>query len=283
MIHRILFFFCFISVVLQGQEANNILFSNIEPEEKILSLTLSNQYEGTYFVVGIVKNNQVIGSSAFFARTGQHHYDLRSLSAWKGKIDYLASTLPKEAIQQKALVNSSFGAEWDLFMVEEKFTPKLINFIHPKTFAGRPLNQLLILVALISTFFLFLVLKKRLIISIFIGVLIATLLMDMRQIVDHFAIQKAIKKSNPYIAPIGIPKRFIEKARPLINGPWTFEGKLSDEYYKLYFQYALADFQYTWNLKQFELPAGTFIITQNPKQNQEVILRESGFYLAKKR
>ena len=268
---------------LISQQASNVLFSNFDANNQLVKLDISPNQEGAYFILGVVKNNQVIGSSYFFARQGAHHYDLRSLPEWSGKIDYLVSTLPESAIVKKTLVNSSLIAEGDIFLASEKISPKLVNFISPRIFGGWPFAYILLLVIIISTLLLIFVLKKKVVIAAFIGILIATMLMDARQLVDHFAIKRNIERNSYYIAPIDFAEKFILKARPLITDTWTFEGKFTDEYYKIYFQYALADLQYIWNLKNFELPSGTFIITQNPAQDQEIILQEDGFYLAKKR
>lgn len=268
---------------LLGQQITNMLFSNFDADRQLIKLDIRSHQEGTYFILGIVKNNQIIGSSSFFARQGSHHYDLRSLPEWSGKIDYLVTTLPVEAISKKKLVNSSLVAEWDIFLASDRFTSKLVNFINPKIFGGWPFTYILLFVAFISTLLLIFVIKKQVVIAVFIGILIATIFMDVRQIADHFSIKRDIQRNNFQIAPIDVAEKFIEKARPLITNAWTFEGEFTDEYHKLYFQYALADIQYTWNLQNFELPTGTFIITQNPAQDQEIILQESGFYLAKKR
>ena len=281
---RLTFFFLLsMTCSLIGQQTSNILFSNFEANNQLIELDIQTNEEGTYFVLGVVQNNQVIGSSSFFARQGAHHYDLRSLPEWSGKIDYLVTTLPEAAINKKSLVQSSLSAEWDIFLAAEKLTPRLINFTKPKTFVGWSFNYILLLVALISTSLLIVVIKKKAVIAAFIGILIATVLMDARQTVDHFSIKQEVQGNGYYISPIDLTEKFIQKARPLITDAWTFEGKFSEEYYKLYFQYALADLQYIWNLKNFELPSGTFVITQNPAQDQEILLQENGFYLAKKR
>lgn len=146
-----------------------------------------------------------------------------------------------------------------------------------------------ILTALLFTIIIFLsfkfLSKKTLVIAAFISMLLGSIFFDLTNtMVAHYDIYQETEQKYPYVDAIAGTQKFIEKARPYIeNGRWTFQGKVQDEYQKLYMKYKLADIQYIPERSK-RIPTDTYIISfQQPKANQEVLVEEGPYYLIKQK
>lgn len=266
---------------IQAQGVRTILFNDIETEGRVLELTVPSNYEGTYAILGVVKDQQVY-TLDFYVRSGKHYYDLRQLKEWSGKVDFLAITLPKEAIIGRKLVKPSLAVEWDIFLDLGFFSPKIINFIRPIILMGYSFTTVLFFLMVISILIMKFLFKKEWWFAAVVGVLISFILMDLRSQADHHRIIQNLEKQYPALDPITEVKRFVTKARPFIvkDGVWSFQGKLADEYYKLFVQYGFVDITYKANIRKVAMEK-LYLVTQEPTSKQEIIMEESGFYLVR--
>ena len=278
------FLLCLLGLIFNlnstAQKLENLLFSNQNVDKKLLELTVSPQFDNQYFLIGIVKNNQVFPKE-FYAKKGTHLYDLRDLPNWEGRVDHIATTLPRVAIQNNRLRTPSILEELKLVAVGEQFSPKIINFQKPRILFGYPLAISLLIILMIIGLLSYFISKQSLLLSAFIGFIIASLFFDMKNIFVHKEIIEHTEQTFPYIAPLTIPQKFLQQVYPIIGaGFWTFQGNISEEYYKLFIKYELTDRYYVPNTGKL-LPKNTYIITGRPKQNQKVLVQEGNLYLAK--
>ncbi len=61
---------------------NTVLSQDFDSKERILQLNVHPMFDGTPFVIGIVKGNVVVGYEHYVAQKDQHAYDLRRISAY---------------------------------------------------------------------------------------------------------------------------------------------------------------------------------------------------------
>lgn len=271
---------CWLPLNLSGQQLDNLLLSNQQVNKQTLELTITPEFDNAYFVVGIVKGEKVI-SKYFFARVGRHLYELRNLPEWSGKIDYVATNLPRSAISKSRLVQPNMLDEFDIFLETEPLSPKTINFQKPIFFLGYPFTITLLIVFFISSIVFYFFRKEHILLASFIGLLIASIFMDLRSQFEHKQIIQYVERTYPYIEPITLTQKFIQKIDPIIGlNHWTFQGKFTEEYYKLFIKYKLSDRYYVQNTRK-KLPLGTFIITEQPKNGQDILIQEASLYLVK--
>lgn len=269
------------SVKLSAQQANNVLLTNVDVSGQLLELDIAANMAGTYFAVGAVKNNQYY-SNSFLAREGKHFYDLRSIPEWDGVAEYVITTLPKGTVKSSRLSPPSLASSWDIFMTLDPFSPRTVNFSQPRPLFGIKFSYLLLLIGVVGSLLVFFVFKRSLITALLVGGLLSFVCMDARYMVDRWGVVQAAEKNYPYTPPLTIPQRFVEKATPIMgDGTWAFQGKFSDDYFKLFFQYSFADIPYHLNWREAvnDAPSGTFIITEKPTGGQNVLVQEGNFYL----
>ena len=260
------------------------LFSDVRANGEVLVLDIKDQYESNYFIIGLVKNNQLIAQTEQYVRSGEHVYELRHLKEYTGKIDFIATSLPKQAFNSMALGKPTIRQEIDIVLAKSRFTPRAVNFVTPqKTFMGKDF----ILTVLIFTIIIFLgfrfMSKKKLVLAVFSSMLLGSIFFDLTTtMVAHYNIYQNTEQKYPYIDAIADTQKFIEKARPYIeNGRWTFQGEIQDEYQKIYMQYCLAGIQYFPEGTK-RIPKNMYIISfQQPKANQEILVIHEPYYLLK--
>ena len=270
--------FLFGTLPIFSQSLDNILFQNFKANGQLLELEVQVTDFDYPIVMGIVKNNQVYPAPVVI-RLGKHYYDFRELDQWTGKVDYLVTNIPSDLIRSKKLVAPSLSSELDILMSEELFSPKIVNFATPKRFFGKSFTLTLGLIAicliLLTKFFF----RQSFLTSIFIGVILTTFLSSARGMVDQWRILQRAERNYPYVSPIDEVQEFVIKARPIIGQqPWSFQGGMRDEYFKLYIIYGLADkpFRARINRKRAK---NLIKITRRPMPSQEVLLEANGFYL----
>jgi len=265
---------------LLAQKLSTVLFANIEANNQVLELDIPATYDGTYLLLGVVKNDQVSAAN-FVVRGGKHVYDLRQIPEWNGSIDYLATNLPKRTFISQRLIKPSMGSEWDMFMEVESLSPRTVNFTKPKTLFGFNFTIILSVVAILFSIIGYFILKLSLPFALLGGVILSFILMDARFMLDRWRIVDKVESTFPYVEPLTFAQQFIEKAKPLIgNNTWSFQGDFKDDYFRMFFQYSMADIPYKLNWRN-NASAGTFIITEKPVENQKILLQENGFYLVK--
>lgn len=263
------------------QQLNNLLFSNVDADNQVLELDISASYTGTPFYVGIVRNGQVYAAT-FIAREGMHVYDLRQINEWTGLIEHVATSIPKTALNSNRLIRPGLLENWDLFMDVEGFSPKTVNFVQSKSIFGVNFTYLLCVFAVIFSLLGFFLFKKTLLSAILTGIVVAFILMDVRYMVDRWRIVDTVEQNYPYVQPLTIPQKFINKVKPIIgSNMWAFQGAFTDDYFKLFFQYSLADIPYhlNWRNDVNNAPTGTYIITEKPFSDQKILVQEGNFYL----
>lgn len=269
------------SLELSAQQANNVLLTNVDVSGQLLELDIRANMAGTYFVVGAVKNNQYY-SNNFLARKGKHFYDLRSIPEWHGRAEYVITTLPKSAVKSSRLSPPGLASSWDMFMTLDPFSPRTVNFSSPKYLFGLKFSYLLLLIAALGTLLSFFVLKKSLLVAFVIGLLLSFVCMDVRYMVDRWRIVNTVEQNYPYVQPLNVPQQFINKVKPIIgSNTWAFQGAFTDDYFKLFFQYSLADIPYhlNWRKDVNNAATGTYIITEKPFSDQKILVQEGNFYL----
>jgi len=220
-----LFIFIVLAVVTTiGQNLTNVLFQNFDANNQILELDLDIRY-------GKMPKAKAIYLTAL---DGKHYYDVRQIDGWDGRIDYLATSIPKEFIKSSRLKKSSIGAELDILMNNtEMFSPKIVNFISPRSFGGYPFTIVLVLLSCLLGIAIKFLFKQSLFKAFFIAILFSVVLMDGRSMLDHWSIYTDTEKKYPYVNPISIVQDFVRDVRPIIqSGAWTFQGGMGDEYYK---------------------------------------------------
>lgn len=270
-----------IGAQLPAQQANNVLLTNVDVSGQLLELDITANMAGTYFAVGAVKNKEYY-SNNFLAREGKHFYDLRDIPQWNGVAEYVITTLPKSTVKSSRLSPPSLASAWDLFMVLDPFSPRTVNFSQAKPLFGLKFSYVLFLIGAIGGLLSFFVFKRSLVTALLVGALLSFVCMDARYMVDRWGVVQQAEKNYPYTPPLTIPQRFVEKAIPIIGpGTWAFQGKFSDDYFKLFFQYSFADIPYHLNWREAvnDAPTGTFIVTEKPTAGQKVLLQEGNFYL----
>jgi len=276
-----LFIFVLLAVVTTiGQNITNVLFQNFDANNQILELDLDIRYGKMPATFGVAKKGK---AKAIYltALDGKHYYDVRQIDGWDGRIDYLATSIPKEFIKSSRLKKSSIGAELDILMNNtEMFSPKIVNFISPRSFGGYPFTIVLVLLSCLLGIAIKFLFKQSLFKAFFIAILFSVVLMDGRSMLDHWSIYTDTEKKYPYVNPISIVQDFVRDVRPIIqSGAWTFQGGMGDEYYKLYMRYALADIPFKARKKKNG--QNIFIITRKPKGNQKILLKNGAFFLVK--
>ena len=262
---------------VSAQEMKTLLASDFQAENQVVQLDIQSAYYPLQFKLGIVKGERVFFNT-FYAREGAHHYDLRTLNEWEGKIDFLVTNLDQKIIKRHGLEDANLKREWDVFLDKEEFSPSLVNFLRLKSLRGNSI----VLVLFFLTAFLSVILfyfYRNWISVVFIGLLAACILFDGRILVDHFRIIQQVEKSERAVNPLQFVKPFAKEARSKITGNWAIKGDLKDEYYKLYLRYAFADLPYITYYGS-DPPTGTFVISSNRPENDQSILHfRDGYYL----
>ena len=273
-----LYICCSCWIVSIGQNLQTVLLQNFQAGDQLVELNINLQSDNIPYVFGLVKNGQV-EPLALNVRNGRHYYDFRDLNWWNGNVEYLMTNLPKEAIISSRLSNPTIRSEFDVLMYTEAFSPKIVNFATPKQIRGVNFSIVLFLLAVVLILLFKFLFKKSFITAGCIGVLAAVMLMDIRNIVDHWQIYTDTERNHPYVEPLASVQDFVAKVRPFLKGNiWTFQGGMGDEYYKLYINYALADLPFQVNLNR-KRDQSSLKITRKPKQNQKILVEDKGFYL----
>jgi len=268
---------CLFSVSLFSQSNNTLLFQNSEVDNKVLNLNIASNYNDTYFIIALVKDNTVIGQTENYAKAGSHSYDLRVLKGPNSRVDYIATTLPKDAILKKELVIPDFLEEVDILFAKKVFSPRTINFTASKRFLGYNFTLFTVVGVCLICILLYFLFKKSFLKTVLISVLIGTFLIDTTTIMGQWNIYQQTENKYPYLDPVVHTQKFLEQVRPIIQqGSWTFRGKIRDEYQKLFMKYSLAEINFI-PLGITKIPKGTYIITEEqPKENQSVIIAKEG-------
>lgn len=246
-----------------------VLSQDFESNGKVLRLNVHPMFEGTPFVIGIVKGNTLAGYAHYVAQKGQNVYDLRRIPAYQGHIEYLVTNLPSEAFSSVGLRPAGIGDEFDMLLYKDAFTPRIINLAPSRYFMGIPLGVL----GLVLTGGLFLVAKllskKATIILATAACLIGVTAYDLLTIKGQMDVYQNVETKYPYLLPIATTQQFLQEAAPHIKqGSWTFQGRFPDEYHKLYMKYYLADFPFIGKSME-KIPIGTYIITPEPANTQQ--------------
>lgn len=270
--------------VLISQSLNTILYQDVSTNGKVLNIEISQEYEGTFFVIGLVIDNNIIANTAYIANAGQHSYDIRDLGREIKKVDFVATSLPKKAILKSTLIAPNLWQEIDILFSKNIFSPKSVNFVPLKRFKGNAFTITVFLFLCIAFCVLSFFLKQPFWKAAFISFLLGTIMVDVTNIRDQWEIYRDSERTFPYIAAVAQTQVFIEEIKPKLLGEmWTFHGKFEDEYQKLFIKYSLADIEFVPESLR-SIPKGTFIITsKQPDQNQEIITKGKQFFLLKQR
>lgn len=275
-----LFIFFFFPVSLFGQSLNTVLHKNINTNGKVLNLQISQEYEGTFFVIGLVKDNNVIASVGCIANVGRHNYDIRDLGENVKKIDFLVTSLPSKAILKSALITPNLWQEIDILFSKSLFSPKTVNFVTPKRFKGYAFTPTVFLFSCILFCIFYFFFKHPFWKAALISFLLGTIIVDVTTMSDQLDIYRTAERRFPYIDAVAETQIFMEKIKPELEGEtWTFRGKFENDYQKLFMRYSLADIEFFPESRK-KIPKGTFIITsKEPKKGQKLVTRDGQFFL----
>ena len=269
--------------MLLGQTLENNLFQNVNIKNQVLQLEIAPEYKNADFLIGFVKNGKVIANTEFTS-TQNDIVDLRQLDL-PDNIDFIATTLPEEAILGKEIVKPSFGQELTILFSKNFITLRSINLVNPKTLFGYRYT----LVVLLFTLFGFLILRFGLKQSWLKAALISSIVgfigVDLTTMNDHWNSVQDVEKKYPTTMPVFTStNEFIEKAKPIIGqSKCIIIDNMPDSFQPLIMKYQLADIDYKLRKKSKKLPPGTFIITsQAPKSNQKMMLSIQGINLLQK-
>lgn len=261
----------------QFAQTSNIIARNFRANGKVIELTLPPNFEGARFNFGFLKDGQSYGMD-FFGRAGKHYYDLRGHLKWNGKIEALATNLPKEFSTK--LVSSSLSKEIDIFSTPDRFTPTTINLVWLKTFFGFRWSVILFFLAiLISVGFWFLK-KSKIGIALSVGIITAFVIMDLRNVADRVRIIQGVESTYPYVFLLENVQKFVPKAREIIGDQlWRIKG-VDDGFQELYLKSQLADLLTVKGNKKSGKER--FIITNQPDEKGEIVLTQGNFYLIRR-
>lgn len=276
----ILFAFLLCSIAHSQTSLNNLLFQNTNVNNKVLTLDVAPQYDGRYFIVGLVQDNKVVAQTTHFATAGVNSYEITPSRKTTGIFNYIATTLPKEAILAKELTKPGLWEELDILNAKEIITPKVINFVTPKKFMGYNFTLLVFFFTLFSFVILKILGKQSFLTAAFISVLVGTFLIDTTNMIDQLDTYKEIESKYPKLATIASTQEFLQQIKPQLAGEtWTFRGSFNDEFQKLFIKYNLADMpNFHEGIKM--IPRGTLIITPDaPTADRKLVDKGKEFYL----
>ncbi len=259
-----------------GQDLKTILLQDIQPKGKVLELTFAPEYDGMFFAIGAYREPNNLTFNEFFARAGTHHYEMRHLTNWNGTIDYIVTDAPEESFRKFRLVEPTILEEFDLLFSTDEFSPMTVNFLREVRLFSYPFTIILIIFNIFLFIILWLLKRSNILKPLLISCIVTFILMDVKNMTRHLQIIDSTEKTYPYLPATQIPHSFLETATPLLKeGPWTFQGRFTIDFYRLIIKHRLANIPYINNPIK-----GTYIITEKPSSTQKVLFVENGIYLA---
>ena len=270
---------------LFAQTLQTALFQNVNIKGKVIQLELAPAYADAYFSIGLVKGTEVISNTGFVI-AGSKFYDIRQLDAPQ-QIDVIATTLPEAAILSKRLIEPSIGQEFAILFSRNVMSPRTVNFVNNKTFLGYRFTLILLCLVLLGFLVLRFGLKKSYWKAALMSSLVGFVLTDLISINDHIDTVQQVEKNHPYLNEIAPMQRFVERAKPKMEGgTLNFVKHLPDPFQELFLRYNLADIRNYKRRKQDkkQLPKGMFVITTKAANHkQKLIEAGKGFYLLQKK
>ncbi|MBX2876535.1 MAG: hypothetical protein KTR30_30725 [Saprospiraceae bacterium] len=265
-----------------AQELNNVLKQNFQANGQVLVINIRPEFKGTYFVVAVVKANQVVANHVYQARPGQQEVDLRLMKEFRGQVDFLVTNLPAAAISQAMVRKPSLQEEFSLFFAPKSFSPGTVNFSEVKLFMGIPLYLWALFIGIGSMLSLRFLAKRNWNTALLAGFLIGSIFFDFSSISSQVSIVKDVERNYPYIQAVAGTQQFLEKVKPhLQNESWAIRGSFPDEYQKLFLRYQLAENPYR-SYDEAKRPYPDFLITNNANAlDAQVIEQGAVFQLLK--
>lgn len=275
--------FLLVGYSLFSQKLKTNLFQNANIKGKVLELKIAPEYKNAEFIVGLGKNQKIIANTEFTS-TENNIVDLRQFDV-PNHIDFIATTLPTEAIIRKRLIKPTTSQELAILFSKYKITLRAVNLITPKTLLGYRYTLVVLLLVFGCFLGLHFGMKQPYIKAALVSSLIGFVLIDLTTMNDHLtSIQDAEKKYPKIVPVIDVTADFVEEASPIIAGNRvvTMEN-LPNFYQPILMKYHLAEEKHSLKKKAKKLPKGTFIITsKQPNKKQKLILSINGINLLRK-
>ena len=214
---------------------------NLSVDGKVVRLTLP--IEGIAFSVTWVEEKGQ-GKKRLFhpllARKGTHVYEMRDHPDWDGAVQAIRVLFFKNI--PVTLKKPSLKEELELFLTPEQLLKRTINILHGKTFFGYRWNTVLLCLMVFLAILFHFYKKKNLVLSLFLGFIIAWGVMDLRTMYDHFYIMKTIDDNFSIVRSKYI-KDFAKNASKIISQEnWTL--KVKESWHKDVIFYELAEHKY---------------------------------------
>lgn len=265
----------FCAQFLFGQEQlSHVLLSNFESDGVKLKISKANLKSETQLVLGWKNIDGKFGNKVVNIKPGINVIDLKGQPFWKGKIQALATNQPGFKV---SLSSRSTKDNLSSLFVKNRLSPGSINFTPDYRFLGLSINLVCLILFFVSSLLFYLFFKFSLSKSIFVGLLISFIFLNVRNIQSEIDFVNQIDNSKTHLHPFQKVADFIDEVKPIIEGKrWAIEplSGVSNSYAK----YHLAEYNHVHRKKTKK---GDFILTNDPK-NRKVIVEKDNMYLVKK-
>lgn len=265
------FWLCF-AVKAFADDTAYVIARDFTADGKVLELDVPRELDGVRFYYVFQDPNSELHVALAVAREGTHCYETRHLPDWHGPIKVVAVGLKGLSGRVK---EPSLTDNVDMFFEPDRMTPSTVNHVNEHRIAAHSWTIALLLVFAASTAFFRTYGKKAFSVAAVLGFVAASVLMDIRIIIDHAAIVYKTETLHNGMPPLTDAMHFADQAANIIDGQTWSVGSL-DVGVNL-FKYRLAEHPYappgspiTPSISIIAIPTG------------QVLLHRGSYYLVKK-
>lgn len=266
-----LLIFLFLVNILPAQvQLNHILLQNVNVDNKVLKIDYKSATTATQIILGWSSSN---GQQSFYLldiNPGYNSFDLSFHPGWIGTLPIVVTNNPNISAELKEV---GLFDRINIFLNPNYINPTTINFAAPYSFAGIEFRYVLLSAAFLISIIL-LLLKFDWPYALFIGFIIAVVLLNIRQFKNEIAIFNKFETQANSIDPFIEIQTFTQHIPAIIQGESWSKDELSGVL-NSYVKYHLAEYKY---VNRKDAKANDYVITNNPGQST-IIYQYSNFYL----
>ncbi|MBI4472424.1 MAG: hypothetical protein HY646_07125 [Acidobacteria bacterium] len=246
---------------------------NFTAETHVVELDVPAELDGVRFIIAWSTQIGEATGSFRVGRAGRHSYDMRQFPMWRGFITKLAITHKdiRGRVKEPTLLD-----QLDMFLEPERLTLSIINGFEGHSLFGWRWQWVLWAVVLGTSGLFALTVRQRSVHAFGLGLVLAFILMDLRNVYNHAVIAYKMERYHQGMIPLAGVKTFADKASEIIGEEsWThdsWDGEVS-----IFLPYRLAEQQY---LHEDLGRDAAFTITKNAEMGK-ALLQYANYYLVR--